>query len=32
MDGYDVMMAQAVPDGPSSQTDIAALMNKVISN
>jgi hypothetical protein len=32
MDGYDVLMAQAVPEGPQSQTDVAALMNKVISN
>jgi Zn-finger nucleic acid-binding protein len=32
MDGYDVMMAQAIADGPSSQNDVAALMNKVISN
>jgi len=32
MDGYDIMMAQPIADGSQPQTDIAKLMNKVISN
>jgi Zn-finger nucleic acid-binding protein len=32
MDRYDVMMAQPIADSAQPQTDVAALMNKVISN
>jgi len=32
MDGYDVMMAQAVPEGPYPQDNIPTLMNKVVNN